>query len=127
MGNDAAHEIKKPKTDQLSVALKIVEHLLSSVYILEEEAQGNIDTLITEFNQFIELLDKKVSQFTAGEELPIVAILGRDIRRVKDSLVTLEPELLSKIDSGEVVSLSKGKVGKYNNSKNDLQHYLLTG
>lgn len=126
MGNDAAHEIKRPKSEQLSVALRIVEHLLSSVYILEEEVQGNIDTLITEFSQFIELLDKKLVQFTPGDELPLVAILGRDIRRVKDSLVNLEPELITKIDAGELTSLSKGKVEKYNNSKSDLQHYVFT-
>lgn len=126
MGNDAAHEIKRPKFEQLNVALRIVEHLLSSVYILEEESQGKIETLITEFDQFKEILDKKIGEFTTGDELPIVAILGRDIRRVKDSLVTLEPELISKIDSGEITSLSKGKVEKYNNSKNDLQHYILS-
>lgn len=125
MGNDAAHDIKRPKTEQLNVALRIVEHLLSSVYILEEEVQGNIETLITEFDEFKELLDKKLGEFTLGDELPIVAILGRDIRRVKDSLATVESILLSKIASGEIDTLSKGKIEKYNNSKNELQHYVL--
>lgn len=126
MGNDAAHEIKKPKSAQLSVALKIVEHLLSSVYILEEEAQGNIDTLITEFDQFKDLLDKKLKQFTIGDELPIIGLFGRDIRRVKDSLPALEAELIDKIDKGEIPTLAKGKVDKYQNSKHELQHYILS-
>lgn len=126
MGNDAAHEIKKPKSAQLSVALKIVEHLLSSVYILEEEAQGNIDTLITEFDQFKDLLDKKLKQFTIGDELPIIGLFGRDIRRVKDSLPALETELIDKIDKGEIPTLAKGKVDKYQNSKHELQHYVLS-
>ncbi len=125
MGNDAAHEIKKPKRAQLSVALKIVEHLLSSVYILEKEVQGEIDTLITEFNQFKNLLDKKSKQFIAGDELPTIGILGRDIRRVKDSLAALETELIAKIDSGEITTFKKGKIDKYQNSKHDLQHYVL--
>ncbi|PTS78395.1 hypothetical protein DBR33_05075 [Stenotrophomonas sp. HMWF022] len=125
MGNDAAHEIKKPKEAQLSVALNIVEHLLSSVYILEEEVQGNIDTLITEFDQFKELLDKKLVGFPAGDELPIIGLLGRDIRRVKDSLPALEAELVNRIDNGEIEEIIKGKLDKYNNSKNDLQHYII--
>jgi len=125
MGNDAAHEIKKPKPAQLTVALKIVEHLLSSVYILEEEVQGKIDTLITEFDQFNELLDKKLKQFATGDELPIIGFFGRDIRRVKDSLPSLEVELIDKIDKGEINKIIKGKLDKYQNSKNDLQHYVL--
>lgn len=125
MGNDAAHEIKKPKREQLSVALKIVEHLLSSVYILEEESQGKIDTLITEFDNFKELLEKKLKQFTAGDELPIIGLLGRDIRRVKDSLPALEAKLIEKIDNGEMTEIRKGKLDKYLSSKNDLQHYVL--
>lgn len=125
MGNDAAHEIKKPKRVQLSVALKIVEHLLSSVYILEEESQGKIDTLITEFESFKELLEKKLKQFNVGDELPIVGLLGRDIRRVKDSLPDLEAKLIEKIDNGEMTKIHKGKLDKYLSSKNNLQHYVL--
>lgn len=125
MGNDAAHEIKKPQRTQLSVALKIVEHLLSSVYILEEEVQGKIDTLITEFDEFKELLDRKLKDFSSGDELPIIGFFGRDIRRVKDSLPALEAELIENIDNGEIKKLVKGKLDKYQNSKNDLQHYVL--
>lgn len=126
MGNDAAHEIKKPEQTQLSVALKIVEHLLSSVYILEEEVQGKIDTVITEFDQFKELLEKKLKVFSIGDELPIVGFFGRDIRRVKDSLLALETELIAKISAGEIKTLTKGKLDKFNSSKNDLQHYILS-
>jgi len=35
LGNDAAHDIKKPEKDQISVALKIINHLIQSVYILQ--------------------------------------------------------------------------------------------
>lgn len=125
MGNDAAHEIKKPKSEQLSVALKIVEHLLSSVYILEEEVHGKIETLITEFSGFVDLIKEKVKHLSSGEELPVIGLLGRDIRRVKESLPNLEPELISKIDAGEISFLTKGKVDKYENSKHDLQHYVV--
>jgi Domain of unknown function (DUF4145) len=125
MGNDAAHEIKKPKTEQLSVALKIVEHLLSSVYILEEEAKGKIETTITEFAGFKQLLLKKVKLFSIGDELPLAAILGKDIRRIKESAASLESELMSKIVAGEITQVSAGKMAKHQTSKNDLQHYII--
>jgi hypothetical protein len=125
MGNDAAHEIKKPKKEHLSVALKIVEHLLSSVYILEEEIEGKIETTITEFPKFEQLLSKKVKLLNSGDELPLVAILGKDIRRVKESVGALEAELLAKLASGNLDYLSPGKSEKYQGSKNNLQHYVV--
>jgi len=125
MGNDAAHEIKKPKKEHLSVALKIVEHLLSSVYILEEEVEGKIETTITEFPKFEQLLSKKVKLLNSGDELPLVAILRKDIRRVKESAAILEAELLAKMASGNLTYLSPGKLEKYQGSKSDLQHYVV--
>ncbi|HCH3682961.1 TPA: DUF4145 domain-containing protein [Vibrio parahaemolyticus] len=125
MGNDAAHEVRKPKREQLSVALRIVEHLLSSVYILEEEVEGKLEVTINDCTKFEELLTSKLKQFTPGDELPIAAILGRDIRRVKESLVSLEADLADKIKKGEYTTLNLGKLDNYQNSKNKLQHYVL--
>ncbi|WP_423813073.1 DUF4145 domain-containing protein [Psychrobacter sp. 219-2-C] len=125
MGNDAAHKIKKPNTIQLSVALKIVEHMLSSVYILEEQTQGNIDTLITEFTQFEKILNKKLEQFNSGDEVPIMSIFGGDVRRIKNSLPDLEAELIKHINAGTITNLKKGKIDKYEHSKHDLQHFIL--
>ena len=125
MGNDAAHEIKKPNTIQLSVALKIVEHMLSSVYILEEQTEGNIDTLITEFAQFEKILNKKLEQFNSGDELPIMKLFGRDVRRIKNSLPDLETELIKQINAGTITNLRKGKIDKYEHSKHNLQHFIL--
>lgn len=125
MGNDAAHKIKRPNTIQLSAALKIVEHMLSSVYLIEEQTQGNIDSLITEFIQFEKILNKKLEQFSSGDELPIIGIFGSDIRRIKNSLPDLEAELIKQIDDGAITNIKKGKVDKYEHSKHDLQHFIL--
>lgn len=125
MGNDAAHKIKKPNTIQLSAALKIIEHMLSSVYIIEEQIQGNIDTLITEFTQFEKILNKKLEQFDSGDELPIMGIFGKDMRRIQNSFSDLEAELIKQIDAGTITNIKKGKVDKYEHSKHDLQHFIL--
>lgn len=38
LGNDAAHEMKAPKTKQIAAALKVIDHLLLGVYVLPQEA-----------------------------------------------------------------------------------------
>lgn len=125
MGNDAAHEIKKPKREQLDVALKIVEHLLSSVYILEQQIENKIETSILDFSKFIKLLTDKIKSFNPGDEIPLLAILGKDIRRISESVIDFEKELKEKITAGEIDILSIGKISKFNESKNELQHYIV--
>lgn len=126
MGNDAAHDIKKPKHSSLSVALQIVEHLITSVYILENKANGNIDTAVSKYEIFEKLLIEKLRNFKAGDEYPIAKYLEKDMRRVKGAISTLEQELISKIRSGEFTKLSVGKFDKYQNSQDKLQHFIIT-
>jgi hypothetical protein len=125
MGNDAAHEIKSPPANTLSVALKIVEHLLASVYILPMEADGTLETAISDYGRFEKLLNSHIDELGAGDELPLPAILGRDLRRVIESITDLEKELNRLIGDGTYKRLSVGKMSKYNNSKNELQHYIV--
>ncbi|HGW6116981.1 DUF4145 domain-containing protein [Serratia sp. IR-2025] len=125
MGNDAAHDIKTPKDTTLSVALQIVEHLVVSVYILEKKASGNIETAVSRYEVFEKLLNEKLKTFNVGDEYPIAKYLGKDMRRVKESISTLEQELISKIGSGEFTKLSVGKVDTYQNSQNKLQHFIV--
>jgi len=39
LGNDAAHEVKKHKKQELELAMNVVEHLLTDVYILPQQAK----------------------------------------------------------------------------------------
>ena len=126
MGNDAAHEIKTPSDATLSVALQIVEHLITSVYILKNKANGNIDTTVSKYDSFVELLSEKIKGFNAGDEYPIAKFLGKDTRRVNESLSELESELISRIGKNEFTSLSVGKVDKFLNSSKPLQHFIVT-
>ncbi|HIF6624823.1 TPA: DUF4145 domain-containing protein [Serratia marcescens] len=126
MGNDAAHDIKMPKDTALSVALQIVEHLIASVYILENKASGNIETTVSKYEVFEKLLIEKLKKFNAGDEYPIAKYLEKDVRRVKESISTLEQELISKIGSGEFTKLSVGKLDTYQGSQNKLQHFVVT-
>lgn len=126
MGNDAAHDIKTPKDTTLSVALQIVEHLIASVYILENKANGNIETTVSRYEVFEKLLIEKLKNFNVGDEYPIAKYLEKDVRRVKESISTLEQELISKIGSDEFTKLSVGKLDTYQGSQNQLQHFVVT-
>lgn len=127
MGNDAAHEIKPPPKNSLSVALQIVEHMLASVYILPKEAEDALETAISDFARFEDLLGEHIEDLSVGDELPLAAILGRDLRRVKESIANLEQELNAVIETGNYTKLTLGKKAKYNNSKCELQHYVVAG
>ncbi|HGX0170739.1 TPA: DUF4145 domain-containing protein [Escherichia coli] len=125
MGNDAAHDIKTPKSTTLSVALQIVEHLIASVYILENQANGNIESTVSRYEVFENLLSEKLKNFSSGDEYPIAKYLGKDMRRVKESISKLEQELISKIDSGEYAKLSVGKLDTYQSSESQLRHFIV--
>jgi len=125
MGNDAAHEIKIPKKEGLSVALKIVEHLLLSVYILERESDGNLDATISDYPIFEKLLESKLSGYKIGDEFPLAQYLGRDLRRVSNSISSIETELIAQIQTEKYKKLSLGKVNYFKNSKDMLQHFIV--
>lgn len=125
LGNDAAHEIKKPKRTQITVAVKIIDHLINSIYLLEKEADGSLETAVSDFDQFIDLLKTKLGKIKKGEEIPLAAILGRDVRRLVAGASAFEAQLISEIAAGGFSQLKLGKVAKYANSKTDLQHFLV--
>lgn len=126
MGNDAAHQFITPEYDSLYVALEIVEHLINSVYILEKKASRNIETTISKYETFENLLNKSLKDFNVGDEYPLSEYLGSDKRRImKSSLSKFEQELISKIDSGEFTKLSKGKFVYNKGSKTKSQYFVV--
>jgi hypothetical protein len=125
LGNDAAHEIKKPTKDQISVALKIIDHLIQSVYILQSEAAGSLDTIVTQVDELKNLLQKHLKNFKAADEFPLAKFLGKDTRRLGTSASQLETQLILEINSGAYKALAVGKVAVYAGSSAPLQHFIM--
>lgn len=125
LGNDAAHEIKKPTQSQISVAFKIINHLLQSIYLLDLESQGRLETIVTKIDDFITILDKGIKRHKIGDELPLAAIIGKDVRRIDGAMTQMEHELMQKISNEEYQKLKIGKLEKYANSPNKVQHFIL--
>ncbi|RMR91549.1 DUF4145 domain-containing protein [Pseudomonas coronafaciens] len=124
MGNDAAHDIKKPNKKNLDAALIIVEHLLTTVYILDLETSG-LDGVIEEYDAFEKILTKKLSSFEVGDTFPISKFFGKDIRKINGSTKKFETELNKKIAKKEFNLLVMGPKAKFQGSKDELQHYTL--
>jgi hypothetical protein len=126
LGNDAAHEIIKPGKKQIAVALKIIDHLIVSVYILGAEADKALDTVVSEYEKFLELLRPKLKSFKSGDELPLAKLLERDVRRVQGGLSAFETQLIADISAGKFTTLTVGKVDNYGGSPTRLQHFILS-
>jgi hypothetical protein len=125
LGNDAAHEIQSAELEGLLVALRIVEHLIVSVYILDKDADGVLETLIKSYEQFEILLKEKVGGIASGTELPLFKYLGKDARRFHGYLKTHEARLIANIASGTFTGLTLGKLDTFAGTKEKFQHYVI--
>ena len=125
LGNDAAHDIKKPSDRQIKIALKIIEHLITTVYVLDAEAKGKLDTIVYEYDEFKKILEMNLENYSSGDEFPLAKFLARDVRRIQGSLSQLESQLIAEIGAGGFTKLSVGKVDTFGSSPTQLQHFKL--
>lgn len=126
LGNDAAHEIQASDTRSLLIALRIIENLIVGLYILDNDANGTLETLIKTYAEFETLLNSKIASATKGDELPLGRILGRDARRFHGYLKSHEIQLISNITSGAYSALAIGKLDSYAGSKEKFQHFIIS-
>jgi hypothetical protein len=102
LGNDSIHEMEVPSNRKLYLVLKIVEHLLENLYIIDRDASGVLDTIITDYEDFIRLVKKCVYSLPIGEERTLQQILGKHQRRISaENLAKLESALVKQVELGE--------------------------
>lgn len=126
LGNDAAHEIQAADARGLLIALRIIENLIVSLYVLDSGANGVLQTLIKNFAEFELFLNAQIAISKKGDELPLVRILGRDARRFHGYLKSHETQLISKISSCAYTALTMGKLDIYAGSKEKFQHFVIS-
>jgi hypothetical protein len=125
LGNDAAHDIKKPTDRQIAIALRIIEHLIVTVYILDNQVKGKLDTIVTEYEDFTKLLKSHLKEYSSGDEFPLAKFLAKDVRRIQGALSHMESQLIAEIQAGSFTALSVGKVDTFGASPGKLQHFKL--
>lgn len=103
LGNDALHEIEKPKKDHLFILLDIVNHLLSNLFINDKILKGKLETIIDKYDEYIKLIRNKIDKDMIGKEFSMREILGKSIRLIpKTEYKKLEDEFKKEINSGEI-------------------------
>lgn len=95
LGNDALHEIEKPKKVQLYLLLTIINHLLSNLFINDKIIKGRIETIVNNYDEFLMLIKSKISNDMVGKEITINEIIGKTKRAVpKEKFNGFEKELI---------------------------------
>jgi hypothetical protein len=125
LGNDAAHQIKKPDETQISVALKVINHLIASLYLLEIDTHDRLDTAIRDPKEFINLLNMHLRNFNSGDEYPLAKYLGKSMRRLHEKQADLVSHLIAEINNGSYIKLTLGKVDTYAGSSETHQHFVV--
>lgn len=121
LGNDAAHDIKQPELSQLLIALRIVKHLLNTVYILPREIAGELDTIVTDYKEFTSLLWDSLHYCKEGEEVLLARIINHHLRRIKDALPGFETELIKDVKAGLFIGLEIGQIVHVGNPSKPVQ------
>ena len=124
MGNDSAHDIKQPNDRELEIALRIVEHLLSSIYILPKISNGTLQTVIDNYKDFKTLLIKLLNDnFKSGDEHGLFKFLDKDYRRCQENIEDFEKQIIKDIQNGDFTDLQLGAIKKYKNK--NIQNFLV--
>ncbi|BAL97057.1 hypothetical protein RGE_37180 [Rubrivivax gelatinosus IL144] len=120
LGNDAAHEIKEPKDSDIRVALDIVEHLLNSVFLLENKAKV-LDTVAENYDDFLKLLNNCALHFNQAAAVSLASLLGRKRRLVSQGFDDFEQKAKQDVADGKIPYLKLGQVS--NAGGKDVQLY----
>lgn len=117
LGNDAAHEVRQPNSQELKVALEIVEHLIKSVFILEQKARG-LDVQVESHDAFFKLLEQCAKGLESDKDpLSLIAILGRAKRRVSGDIEPFEQRIVQDTEAGKIDFLALDSVQEIEGKK----------
>lgn len=107
LGNDALHEIAKPKKEHLYILLEIVNHLLANLFINDKIIKGKVDTIIDKYEDFIILMQNLISTDLVNKELNLTELLGKSKRLIDKTKITeFESNLVKEIKSGKLEFIS---------------------
>ena len=82
LGNDALHEMEKPKKEQLYILLDIINHLLGNLFINDKKIEGKVDTIIDKYEEFLKLIQNKIKKEMVNHEYTVEQIIGKSKRLV---------------------------------------------
>ncbi len=103
IGNDALHEIEKPKKEHLYILLDIINHLLANLFINDKILKDKMDTIIDKYEDYLKLIQNKIEKSMIGKEYTMREILGKSIRLIPvKEYQNLEDEFKKEIGQGTI-------------------------
>ncbi|MCD8413642.1 DUF4145 domain-containing protein [Tenacibaculum finnmarkense] len=103
LGNDALHEIEKPKDEHLYLLLEIVNHLLSNLFVNDKKMKGKVETMIDTYDDFIRLIQNRIDNDMVGKKMTLSNILDKSKRLLtKKNLTEFENSFIKDINSKKI-------------------------
>ncbi|MCD8433630.1 DUF4145 domain-containing protein [Tenacibaculum finnmarkense genomovar ulcerans] len=110
LGNDALHEIEKPKKEHLYLLLDIINHLLINLFINDKKIKGQIETLVDNYVDFFRLIKNKLTEEMINNEFTLLEILGKSKRLFpKGKIAEFEKQLIEEIKGKKHSFIKIGK------------------
>ncbi len=103
IGNDAVHDIKAPFKNQVIIALKIIEHLISSRYAMQEEVEKYLELPFASYEEFKKFMNGKILKMNTTFSLH--SLIGSDKRRCADKYVDFLQQYEKEIQEGKITIL----------------------
>lgn len=125
LGNDSVHEMTVPDKEKLFIVLNILEHLLNNLYIIDFQTRDHLETIISKFQEFEELLNLSLTNFERDDEIPLAKLLGKSFRRLNGKISDFESELKNQITAGSYTNLEIGKIDTYGDNPKQVQHFKI--
>lgn len=105
IGNDAAHDIKTPFKNQIVIALKIIEHLISSKYAMQDEIEKYLELPFDCYEDFKNFVNKKVLDAKMNITFSLQSLIGNDKRRCDDKYNEFLQQYEKEIQEGKITIL----------------------
>lgn len=106
MGNDSIHNAKAFDIKELIIVAKIINTILTSLYIIHGEFQKLKEKPITSYEEFLKVLDKCLDSFQKGDVGTLTHFTEGVRGIIKEDRQDFEKSLISDINAGTYTRLS---------------------
>lgn len=107
IGNDSIHCIKTYTANELIVVAKIINSILTSLYIIPDQVKVIKEKPIKDYEEFIKVVDDRIKEIgVVGNIDTLKNFVKHERRIISDCLPEFESELISNITKGIYTHLS---------------------
>jgi len=125
LGNDSIHELAVPTKIALNTVLKIIDNLLTNMYILEYEAKRDLITAVTDIRSLLKVIDLNIRQLIIGNSYTLKGLMGTDLRLITEDVKAYDRLLQNAITEGKFPKLKFHFVPKDDNPNEQTTYYTI--